>query len=236
MSTYSSVAAAALPVAGLWFCRSCFEVQLLSASKNESPAWELNADSQEEDTDDERTAFLRGHFGHLLTSLKKKRDRYFSDRPVWDPLRIAYEEVTDGRETYILKSWRTDLDEPRQYALLRGKLEVSTTVHLPEEPFREELSRAFSCSAQQVAMIVDQLQRVIASLPPEELLPAYCAADDPHLLFSYLPERHLQKCIEVCQTKSVIFDKARLRDFFRQHQQSDVLTLEVRHSYRPHFL
>jgi hypothetical protein len=186
MRTYLSVAVASSPyAAGVWLCRSCFEVQLLSAMESAPRSWEQDSDVQR-DADDERTAFLHRHFGHPLTPLKKKKDRYFSDRPVWDPLRIAYEEVTDGRETYILKSWRTDLNEPRRYALLRGTLEVSITVQLPEEPLREELSRTFSCSPQQAEMIVDRLQRVVASLPPEELLPAYCAADDPHLLFSHL--------------------------------------------------
>jgi hypothetical protein len=235
MRTYLSVAVASSPyAAGVWLCRSCFEVQLLSAMESAPRSWEQDSDVQR-DADDERTAFLHRHFGHPLTPLKKKKDRYFSDRPVWDPLRIAYEEVTDGRETYILKSWRTDLNEPRRYALLRGTLEVSITVQLPEEPLREELSRTFSCSPQQAEMIVDRLQRVVASLPPEELLPAYCAADDPHLLFSHLNERHLRKCVEACQTGSGMFDKARLRDFFVQHQQKDALTLEVHHSYRPHF-
>ncbi|MGE0681233.1 MAG: hypothetical protein AB7P69_10095 [Candidatus Binatia bacterium] len=236
MEPHLSITDASSPyTAGIWFCRSCFEVQLLGAAESAPRSWEQDSDLQR-DEDDEQTAFLRKHFGHPLSPLKKKKDRHFSDRPVWDPFRIAYEEVTDGRETYILKSWRTDLDEPRRYTLLRGTLEVSTTVQLPEEPLREELSRTFSCSPQQAEMIVDRLQRVVASLPAEELLPAYCAADDPELLFSYLNEHHLRKCVEVCQARSGIFDKAKLRDFFVQHQQDDALMLEVRHSYRPHFL
>jgi hypothetical protein len=236
MRTHLAVAVASSSyAAGVWLCRACFAVQRLSAVASTPRSWELGADWRE-DTDDEQAAFLHRHCGHPLVELKKKKDRYFSDRPVWDPLRVAYEEVSDGRETYILKSWRADLNEPRQYALLRGTLEVSITVQLPKEPLRTELSRAFSCSPQQTEMIVDRLQRVVASLPPEELLPAYCAADDPHLLFSYLNEHHLRKCIEGCERRSGMFGKARLWDFFMQHQQEDALTLEVRHSYRPHFL
>lgn len=227
-------AAASYP-AGVWLCRSCFEVQLLSAAETSPRLEEQDADWQE-DVDDEQAAFLHRHFGHTLVPLKKKKDRYFSDRPVWDPLRIAYEEVTDGRESYILKSWRTDLSEPRRYALLRGTLEVSIEIQLPEEPLREELRRTFSCSRQQAEMIVNRLQGMVSSLSPEELLPAYCAADDPDLLFSYLNEQHLRKCVEMCQTRGGMFDKAKLQNFFVQHRQDDALMLEVRHSYRPHFL
>jgi hypothetical protein len=225
MRTHLSVACAPSPyAAGVWLCRSCFEVQLLSAPEKAPHSWQQDSGLQG-DTDDEQTAFLHKHFGHPLMPLKKKKDRYFSDRPVWDPLRIAYEEVTDGRETYILKSWRADLNEPRQYALLQGTLEVSITVQLPKEPLREELRRAFSCSLQQAETIVNRLQHLVASLPPAELLPVSCATDDPHLLFSYLSEHHLRKCIEACQAESGMLDKARLRDFFVQHQQEDALML-----------
>jgi len=236
MRDHLSVAPTSSPYTpGVWLCRACFEVQLLSAQEHSRCAWESDTDCQEE-VEDEDALFLRRHFGHPLVPLKKKKDRCFSDRPVWDPFRVAYEEVTDGRETYILKSWRTDLNEPRQYTLLRGALEVSVTIQLPEEPLRQEFTRAFSCSSQQAATLVNRLQRVVTALPPEELLPAYCAADDPQLLFSYLNERHLRKCVEACQTGGGTFDTARLRDFFIHHQQDDALTLEVRHSYRPHFL
>lgn len=182
-----------------------------------------------------RAPHFSAHAGHPLTPLKKKKDRYFADRPAWDPLRIAYEEVSDGREIYLLKSWRTDLNEPRQYALLRGELEVFQTVQLPKEPLRAELTRALACSVQQAELLVSRLQRVASSLPPEELLPAYCAADDPQVLWSYLSERHLRKCVEACQTENGVFDKGRLQDFFIQNQQEDALTLKVRHTYRPHF-
>lgn len=219
---------------GVWMCRACFDVQLFSAMANASRLWELGADAQGE-TDEEEREFLRRHFGHSLELLKKRKDRYFADRPAWDPFRIVYEEVTDGQETYLLKSWRTDLNEPRRYALLRGMLEISTTVQLPAEPLRSELSRSLPCDPQHAEMIVQRLQRVVAMLPPAELLPVYWSADDPQMLFSYLNERHLRQCVEECQTESWRFDTAGLRDFFVKHQQEETLTLEVHHSCKPRF-
>src|SRR5689334_1375455 len=101
---------------GLWCCRDCFAVQLLSDMS--SPVYKYDFDEDEEEFKDEEIAFRRKHNRHRLLPLKKKKDRCCIDRPVWDPLRTAYEEVTDGRETFLLKSWRTDLNMPRSYALL----------------------------------------------------------------------------------------------------------------------
>ena len=87
---------------------------------------------RERSTEQDSTAFLQDHYHHSLRLLERKTDRFHTDRPVWDPFRTAYEEATDGDETLLLKSWRTTLDEPRQYALLCGRLEITTHVHLPD--------------------------------------------------------------------------------------------------------
>src|SRR5262249_43266457 len=148
---------------GLWYCRDCFEAQLISDVGYLVD--DQDSDEDAEELEDEEFAFCRKHSDHRLLPLKKRKDRGFTDRLMWDPLRTAYEEVTDGRETFILKSWRTDPNAPRQYALLRGTIAIETTVQLPEEPLRQELAQAFSCSLQTVDAIVSNLQRAAAAFP-----------------------------------------------------------------------
>src|SRR2546428_12628474 len=93
-----------------------------------APLYGQQGDDFEEEPDQECTIFLQRHSGHSLRALKKKRDKFSADRPVWDPCRVGYEEVTDGRETFLLKSWRADITTRRHYALLRGSLYIATTV------------------------------------------------------------------------------------------------------------
>src|SRR5215470_5844068 len=157
---------------GLWCCRDCFEVQLISDMSSLVYRYDLDEDGKDEFKDEE-IVFRRKHNRHRLLPLKKKKDRCCMDRPVWDPLRTAYDEVTDGRETFILKSWRTDLNLPRSYALLRGTLSIVTTVRLPQEPLRQELARAFSCSSQIMDVLMSCLQRAAAAFPVQELAPVY---------------------------------------------------------------
>jgi hypothetical protein len=213
--------------AGLWLCRNCFEVWLISTT-DDAPRYRVQDGTIEETYDIERDAFLCRHLGHLLTPLKKKVDRYLADRPAWDPFRTAYEEVTDGRETFLLKSWRTQLDEPRQYALLRGSLAVETTIQLPDEPLRQELTRAFSCPSRLVEDVVKTLQRMAAALPPDELLPAYCSATDPDVSFFYPNEQHVGILIESCRKEGLGLGKEALHGFFTPRQQEDTLLLELR--------
>jgi len=87
---------------GLWYCRDCFEAQLISDMSSLVYKYDLDEDRKNEFKDEE-IVFRRKHDRHRLLPLKKKKDRCFMDRPAWDPLRTAYEEVTDGKETFILK-------------------------------------------------------------------------------------------------------------------------------------
>jgi hypothetical protein len=199
------------------------------------PLYQVRGDDLEESPAQERSAFLRKHWGHPLTTLKRKKDRLYSDRPLWDPFRVAYEEVTDGQETFLLKSWRTAIAEPRHYALLRGSLAITTTVFLPEEPLYDSLLDCFPSSTSLIPGIVRALQQRVARLSGQELIPAYCSADDPLLSFAYLAEHHLHMLVRCCCEAGLSNERDRLRDFFVKRQQEEELTVELRQHCRPCF-
>jgi hypothetical protein len=200
-----------------------------------APYYRIRDNDLEEEPAQDRTAFLQRHWGHSLAPLKRKKDRFYTDRPVWDPFRSAYEEVTDGQETFLLKSWRTDIAAPRQYALLRGSLAMTTTVLLRAELLRAALADSFPVSAAQLDRLVKTLQRTVATLSPAELISAYCSADDPQLSFAYLSEYHLGLLVRCCGEAGLAADKGQLWNFFVKNQQEEELTVELRQSCRPHF-
>jgi hypothetical protein len=218
----------------LLYCRPCFTVRLMSPT-DAAPLYRARGDDFEEEPDQERTLFLQSHSGHALTALKKKRDKFFADRPVWDPFRVAYEEVTDGRETFLLKSWRAALTAPRQYALLRGRLDVATTVALPEEPLRSSLASCFPAFAPLLPGLLKALQRTVSLLPANELIPAYCSAEDPQLSFAYLAGHHLRVLVRCCSEAGLSLEKDRVWHFFTTRQQEEELTVEMRQNCRPCF-
>jgi hypothetical protein len=218
----------------LLYCRPCFEVRLMSPSDT-APIYRKRGDDFEEEPDQERTMFLQQHSGHPLTILKKKRDKFSADRPVWDPFRVAYEEVTDGQETFLVKSWRADITAPRQYVLLRGYLDIATTVFLPEEPLRSSLAGCFPSSTPLLPGVLKALQRTVSTLPANELVPAYCSADDPQLSFAYLAEHHLRMLVHCCSKAGLTLEKDRLWHFFTTRQQEEELTVEMRQYCHPCF-
>jgi hypothetical protein len=122
-----------LPVSShlFWYCTECREV-FRPTPFADAPHYPLQANAElspvdntlGEEPGNEREQFLDRHHGHRLGVLKKIGDKILSDRPVWDPLRTVYEEVTNGQENFVLNSWRRDISAPRCYALLNGSLVV----------------------------------------------------------------------------------------------------------------
>lgn len=221
----------------LLYCATCGEVRSLSATEA-APSYALHGDEWEEipaEAEQNSTSFLQDHSPHALCVLEKKADRFHADRPVWDPFRIAYEEVTDGTETFLLKSWRTSLDEPRQYELLHGSLDITTQVHLPGQPLSTTLASVFCLSAPQVRLLIAAFQSSVRALPAQEFVPAYCSADNPQLSFVYLTEQHLQHLLRGCQTDRFSIEPAQMWDFLISHQQEEELSVEVRQNSQPCF-
>jgi len=217
----------------LLYCRPCLDVQMLNPYA--AVLYRPQGDDYVEEPDQERHNFLQRHSGHYLTTLKKKQDKFSANRPVWDPFRVAYEEVTDGRESFLLKSWRADLAAPRQYTLLRGHMDVATTVTLPEEPLRNSLAGCFASYTPLLPSLMKALQRVVSRLPADGLIPAYCSAEDPHLSFAYLAEHQLRMLVRCCCEAGLTLEKDRLWNFFATRQQEEELTVEVRRDCRPCF-
>jgi hypothetical protein len=217
-----------------WYCRVCLAVRLTDLYEASLLALLRSAEDEEDLTPDDK-AFARQHQHHPLGTLKRKRARVWADRPLWDPYRITYEEVTNGRETFLLKSWRPALSEPRLYALLRGSLDITATVTLPEEPLRESLFEYFPTLAFVVSRLVKIMQRTVATFPPEELLPAYGSADDPQVSFAFLTERHLRVLCRCCCEASGTGEKDRWWSFLATRQREEELTVEIRQHCRLRF-
>lgn len=218
----------------LLYCKPCHEVYQMTPY-DLVPLYQVRGNTLEESPVQEREAFLHRHWGHPLTTLKRKKDRLHVDRPIWDPFRVAYEEVTDGQETFLLKSWRTAITDSRHYALFLGSLEITTTAFLPEEPLYSSLIDCFPASTLLIPGIVKSLQQRVAKFSGTELVPAYCSADDPSLSFAYLAEHHLQKLVRCCYEAGLSRERGRLEDFFVKRQQEEELTIELRQHCRPCF-
>jgi hypothetical protein len=231
-----------LPISShlFWYCTDCREVFRV-APFDDAPQDTVQAGEElnrvdstlGEEPGNERERFLHCHRGHRLGILKKVKDKILSDRPVWDPMRTVYEEVSDGQEIFLLKSWREDISGPRCYLLLEGSLVVEeVSVSLEEELVRRALRCSFAFPAATLDHLMAIIQKTVAALSPEDLIPAYSLGTDPNVDFAYLSDRHLDLLLRNCLPLVDEEGNASLRRFFLTRHYNEELTLTVRQQLR----
>ena len=73
---------------------------------------------------DDLQEFLAAHRDHGLRLLERSSDTEMISHPRWDPMcRVAW-EVSDGRSEFIVTFGRGNVDTPRQYWILPGRMVV----------------------------------------------------------------------------------------------------------------
>jgi len=218
-----------------WYCTNCCEV-FRATPFDSIPQYTLHQGTVVEEPCNEREGFLRRHHGHQLGLLKRIRGKLLSDRPLWDPMRTVYEEVTNSQQSFLLKSWREDISAPRRYLLLSGSLVVEgVSISVEEELLRSVLRQSCSFAATTLDRLMGVIQKTVGALSPDELTPAHSSETDPNLCFAYLSDQHLS--LLVCRCGQVVSESeiGRLRCFFLLRQHSEELTISVHHQLRPYF-
>ncbi len=74
---------------------------------------------------DEQKEFLRQHEGHLLEELFIDRGSFFSDKPYFELMKVAYVEASNGQQKFLIRRTRASFDRPAFYELIPGKIQVS---------------------------------------------------------------------------------------------------------------
>jgi hypothetical protein len=108
-------------------CQDCNRLLLLGAH-NRAPAWRMRAGDIEpvEVPRNDEEEFRRAHAGHRTGELSVVEGSFVSEGTWGDPMRVAYFEASDGRETVVVRRRRTHLDRPVIYEVVPGRIEVRT--------------------------------------------------------------------------------------------------------------
>ena len=68
---------------------------------------------------DDRRAFMRRHWGHRLEALKAIGEKQFQTGRTFDLMNIGLIEVTNGKDLFVLRSFRNRIDEPLNFEIVR---------------------------------------------------------------------------------------------------------------------
>ncbi|HVN86572.1 MAG TPA: hypothetical protein VMW17_17200 [Candidatus Binatia bacterium] len=151
--------------------------------------------------------FLVQHRHHPLERLTRESLLEYHDGPLWDPMRSSYIELTNGCETFTVRTGRGGLDEPVTRAIVTERIvPEALEVTVEESEVRRALDHHFHPYALRQTKIdgfVHAVQQILATLPGDQVETSFDDADDPAVSIARLPD---DGCVALLARCMDIFD------------------------------
>jgi hypothetical protein len=216
-------------------CRVCDAIHHVSAF-DKVPVYDCRGNQPEErDTDDWRT-FMDRHAGHRLEPLKASGETFFPYGSPRDPMSVAYVEVTNGHDRYLVRRSRRSIQEPMSYELISGRLaEAGAGVEVQENEIKKEMKNHFSWAPatcpddQKIDLFVGLVKEVAKTLDPQRIQVSEYSSTDDSISYGTFDRSVLDTLTERCADYFLPDELASLRRFMETHRDgSDVMTLVLR--------
>ncbi len=221
----------------IW-CRHCDEVHRVSPF-DRAPTYALIAGEAREMPADDWRDFMERHGGHKLEPLRGVGERHLAAQASFDPMRVGYVEVTNGHETFLLRSSRASIEEPLRYQLIRGRIvDAGTTIEVQESAIRKEMKYHFSWEPaeplddQKIDLFIELFKEVVRGLNSCEIRISETSWSDPAVSYGFVGSEALTQLMAKCASSFLPREIEGLRRFIDSHREgSDVMTLVLRSRY-----
>jgi len=175
--------------------------------------------------------FLKIHRSHKLEDLKILEDSIISEKDYAEPVKVSYFKATNGREKFVIKRFRENIDEPLRYKLIPGDFSLKLiNIEIQSQEIEKQLKREIgddAISQKKIDLFLKVYRRIIEAVDlknlervPEEShnpLEIYFKMDD--ITLSYL----LRNCRNIFKNKEF----SDIEDFVYRHKDDGVLLLKA---------
>ncbi|GIW39897.1 MAG: hypothetical protein KatS3mg076_0474 [Candidatus Binatia bacterium] len=167
------------------------------------------------------------HAGHVLEP-GIPRGPVLTSGPLWDPASPTFQEIEAAGRTWVLRSERASIEEPRRFSLTAARIERDPPlVEVEAAHLLAVLDRAFypqTFPERKARKVLRVLEETLARTPPDELLPSHDCPEDAETSYASLPE-HLWRRVrsgllgeldpsEIERVREILFGRANGLPFF----------------------
>jgi hypothetical protein len=187
-----------------------------------SPHYVWNGGEIKEIAMDDRKAFLQKHNGHKTEQLTPLTPP-ISDKPYTEPLKTSYFEATNGTERFLIKRWRTKIDDPFAYEIIEGSIKLmSGTLRIQASAIKKQLQveNVSLISDEKVNSFLQAVRTEVELLNPEAL-EITAEGETPLTSYHQLGSTCIDRILTRCQDSFTEPELNKLRDFISEHNEYD---------------
>lgn len=216
-------------------CCVCDAIHHVSAF-DKAPAYVFVRDEVEAQATDDWRLFMAQHAGHRLEPLKASGEKLFPDGSPLDPMSVAYLEVTNGQDRYVVRRARKSIQEPMSYELIRGRLaDAGVTVEVQEREIKKEIKNHFSWAPatcpddEKIDLFVGLVKEFAKALDPQRIQISEYSYTNDLISYGTFDSTVLDALTDRCAVYFLPDELDSLRRFVDTHRGgSDVMTLVLR--------
>ena len=221
----------------IW-CRDCDQLHHVTRFDG-APAYIVEDGEEREVARDDGRAFLERHAGHRLESLCEVGEKCFPVGAAGDPMRVGYVEATDGREYFVIRSFRTTIAEPLAFQLIRGRLKpYRVAVAIQEARLRREMKQRLRAvaseraAAEKTDLFIELLNDLVGNLNPDAVKVVGYDYADSSLEYGRLEPPLVDALIRKCSAHFSAAELDAVRGFIDAHRDpDDVLALLLKRDF-----
>jgi hypothetical protein len=214
-------------------CRKCDEI-FLKTPFDPYPEYQWGPDRSSETFQiierDDFQDFLIHHHGHQLENLEIIEDSFVSEKAYSEPVKTSFFKATNGKEKFVIKKFRENINEPLQYQLIPGDYSLKcTNIEIQSEEISRQLKRELKppLSQTQIDAFLKLYRHIVENIDikdleriPEEShypLEVYYKLDDLHLIYL------LRNCRNIFKGQ----EYSAMEEFIQRYKDDGVLLLKA---------
>ncbi len=177
--------------------------------------------------------FLKNHQGHRLEKLKVLEDSLVSERDYFEPVKTSYFRATNGKDNFVVKRFRENIEEPLKYQVVPEDYAVRCTrIEIQSKEIERQLRAEFatkSLGANKIEAFLKLLHYITKTVEIERLERIPEETSNPLEVYYKMDDISLVSLLRNCRN---IFDGQeylKIVEFIDRHKDDGVLLLKARY-------
>jgi len=219
-------------------CQQCNEL-FCPTHYDSYPTYDFDEESKSvrEIEMDDQNVFRTAHEGHKISELHVINGSFCSHHAYWEPVREDYVLATDDSQTYTIRRWRKDIDEPLRYQIVNLQIEFGKPYfQVQSSELKKQMiadANTLKLDGTKIEQFVESFGSFVSSIKLEDTLECGLAVNDPMVTYAALKDETIETFLNYCYSMFTHEELKRLRIFIDENSSyDDVMNVRVIRSFR----
>ena len=184
---------------------------------------------------DDMRNFMVQHRHHMIEELSRIKDSFISEGAYVEPLKVSYFEATNGKERFVIKKWRENINDPLQYELIPGyiKTTISLEVQLDEirKQLHDEIKHPYITEAK-IERFIQIIEKVASQFSAGDKIEITAETDTPLISYCKMDTDFTR---EILRLSEEIFSAEELKEIeqfiYRNNNDNEPMTLLLKRAF-----